>query len=372
MIITDEYTENSYLNMGKQIVLGLYDLCGFEKLAGGIIFNYNDKKEFNACSFINKSGQDCIEFNVGLVCDIFAYMKTVLSDELMFTEIGDFRNNSNRIFKGTYMHNTNQIWIKGTEMDSDRQEFSEYLSMFALRFIAAHEIGHLINGHCALLKKAYAIPKTEMIVKEKLPLCKKSYVLDRRTMEMDADAFAATCSIDNIIELYKKREDSEWEKIYGKLPRGQQIFRMWAFAVHSLFLIMEKECHSSYSVEGTYLPNEARSKMVVDAAFNAMESRRNFGEFVCTSQEYSIILQAIVNGIVEAEAFFNRKYGTNFNFLLNTYQNSVYKRYSDEVLEHWEKSLRKRLEKDARIPLYNPKTIDNLMSDLCKTEGNNI
>ena len=81
-----------------------------------------------------------------------------------------------------------------------------------IRYIYGHELGHILNGHTSYISNLYAVPKLEMICKKLLSnfseKLQEQYALDRRTLEMDADSFAASMSIDNIIMLYIQQNEN--------------------------------------------------------------------------------------------------------------------------------------------------------------------
>ena len=355
---SDGFTDKSYFSMVKLMAEGLYSDTKVDKPLAGFAFRYFEDESVNASAYTGVLGQDCLDMNVGTLSFFFSYMKTAMADDSVLKEIGNPDVETNRIIGGGYDKNKRALLFSGTPIDPKRDSMSLFLSTLAIRFIITHEFGHLFNGHSDFIKKLYAIPKNEMVLKSKIPSMQDSYALDRRTMEMDADACAATYSIDNIIELYKSYDDDAFGYLYAKLDKKSTLFKLWSFSVHSIFLIFEDFAKSDYSPNSYYLPNEARAILAFSAAFNALDNFRKHGIFKCDDEEYKEINKKIIDGILEAERFINRKFGKQYNYIASTTGDTKYVKYSNEVLDYWNNTLRAKLEEYSRTPLYNPKTID--------------
>lgn len=111
------------------------------------------------------------------------------------------------------------------------------LETFISRFIFLHELGHILNGHCKLLANkmhdtSYFMP---MYYNDNNKPENETEALDIRTLEMDADAFAATQSMIHLSYLYDHSE----KEIEVPYMEPQDIFYWWAFAIRSHFLICE-------------------------------------------------------------------------------------------------------------------------------------
>ena len=245
-------------------------------------------------------------------------------------------------------------------------------SLMALRFIYGHELGHLYDGHTEYIRTLYSIPNMQMIVKKGLANVNakqaERYALDRRTLEMDADAFAASMSIVNIIMSYLQRENQKFPFIWLKSP--VEIFSLWSFSIQSIFLLFEYNAGSKYDKFSYYLPNEARGILAFSAALNTLDNYIKHGIFMCNGVIYSEVERQIANGIAEADKIFNATYGTNYNFIEKTIGNKEYGIYADEVLKHWNENLYSKIKKFARVPLYHPDTIDETMMWAKKVNSN--
>lgn len=357
-LFCDGFTSKSYFNVVMQAAKEIYDLLPVNN--SKLNFYFVEDMSINACAYIGLPCQDYIEMNVGTLVHIFAYMKTAMADRMVFREIGNPDKECDAIISGMFDPESRQLYFKGQPVDEERDSIAFYLSLFTIRFVLIHELGHLYNGHLGLLKKLYSIQKSEMFIKAFVD--KPSYALDRRTMEMDADAFAATSAMINIMEIYKEinRGDAV-EAAYNNLPKGEVLFKLWAFAIHTLFLLFEHICKIQYSNSEWYLPNEARAILAFGAAVNTLDEWRKHGKFICDEVTYKRIRDNIHRGIVEAENYYNRKFGENYNFMQSASENSEFYQYADEVLNYWNTTLEQKLRRFARIQLYNPDTIDAIV-----------
>lgn len=69
--------------------------------------------------------------------------------------------------------------------------------------------------------------------------------LDRRTLEMDADAVAATNLIDNILMSYEKRKKKlEYIQIFSV----EDLFELWGFSIACVFMKFELDIKSNFII----------------------------------------------------------------------------------------------------------------------------
>ncbi|MEA4821586.1 MAG: hypothetical protein VB122_05085 [Erysipelotrichales bacterium] len=366
-IFNDGFTNKSFLNLCKLTTEAIY--------AKGIAAESNKNKEYNTKGldfyFINDNSINacvCIEdnldkmyVNTGTITNIYSLFYSAFSNCYMFQEIGDAKKETQKNVDAYFDFNSKQILLTGQPKDNSRRIIAEYVSQLAIRYICAHELGHLFNGHAYLLKQLYGTPKVEMIPKYDLSKISDNkimeYALDRRTLEMDADAFAASASIVNLIGIYK--EQVNFKYILDLLESPLQIFELWAFAVHNVFMLFELSISSEYSKESFYLPNLAREALNISAADTTLREQIKRGYFSCTKNEYDNILKCFASGIQKAEKFFKSYNKTNFDFFsFASNLDKNYVEFTKEVNNHWDKSLKNRLKKYSRAILYDPNGMD--------------
>lgn len=364
MQFTDGYSNRSYLNISKQICTSLYETVKRTNKSK-LNFYYDSDIYFNAQTY-TKGTEDYLCMYVGTILNAFAYIKSAFSTSSFLLNFGNPNAEKNNQITGKFDIAKKQLLFTGDPADPIRQELSTYTSFMMIRYIYGHELGHLFNGHTAYVSSLYAIPEFEMICKKYFTNYSKSlqkqYALDRRTLEMDADSFAATASIDNIIMLYIQQNQNS--HLFNLLNDSCDIFTLWSFAIHSIFLLFEYYSASSYDSLSFYLPNEAREILSLSSSLNVLNDYIKYNIFKCSNSLYQKILSKIYSGISEAENFFNSLYCTNYHFIYNAVNNPLYSEFADEVLMHWNDRLYFKLKKYARIPLYHPDTIESTMEIL--------
>lgn len=362
MIFNSGFTERSWFNIFKQITEGLYDQAikapsntNIKYQTKGLKFNYIEDNEVNACAWIDDN-YDNIQMNTGTLITIFSLFYTAFSNKNIYKNIGNSQLESNELVKGDFDPDKIALLFSGEPKDEDRITIANLISMLAFRYIFAHELGHLLNGHSYLLKTLYGTKHIDMILKNVLSKFSErkneEYALDRRTLEMDADAFAATFSMNNLIGLYQQQEKNRW--YFDLLDNPIQIFELWAFAIHNIFMLFELIAPSNYDKLSFYLPNEARQILNLSAAESTIDGMRQRGNFKCTDIEKKKIIRAFSEGISKAEYFFNNTFNTKFDFINKVSISSEYEDYANEVENHWDKNLRFKLKKYARCILYDP------------------
>ncbi len=366
------FTEFSYFNILMSIGQNLYDkvindIMNLKNNTKGLNFAYIEDKEINAFVYFNSSTEyDYMRINTGTVTEIFAYFKSAFCNKQVFCNKGDISKENDNVVQGRFESSSYSIWYTGEPQSDARRQLSDYASLFALRFILTHELGHLLNGHSYYLSSLYAVSNIEMLGKKFLSnlniKMREKYALDRRTIEMDADAFAATFGIDNVIMLYQNND--KHNILFKALENPNEIFKLWTFSIHSVFLLFEGINKTTYNKEEWYLPNEAREMLVISSAIRTLEYYIKNKIFKCDDELKEDIIKNLSTGVKEAENYYNFRFGTKFNFANQAIDNSKYCLYTKEVLDHWNKNLYAKLKKYSRCHLYNPVTIEELIKDI--------
>lgn len=354
------FTDNSYLNICKQMVLGIYK----DRTGQDINFYYSDEDEVNAWADLDKDENDLLVINAKTVVEFFAIMKTAFSQKEIFPEIGDISNETNSFIEGVFTYFDKQIRYSNTPHDVIRDTMANYAALFSIRFIFTHELGHIMSGHTRYLGTTYMNSKIGMRLERVVNHSR--YCLDRRTMEMDADASAITSSFDNVAMLYKYHyEDAP----ISLLKRREEIFSIWSFSIAAIFMLFETDSVSDYSHKGYYLPNEARFMMVMNAAYETAKSYINHNIAPELGTNKLEIMRSVVYGVKQCESFFQNVYCKSFfwsNAILNP--DERYKYYSSEVLQNWDNKLKDKLVKYSRAPLYDKDKIDEMIEIIKKSQ----
>lgn len=107
---------------------------------------------------------------------------------------------------------------------------AEYMAMFAIKWIIAHEIGHAFNGHTR-----YYLEVRNKIQNENNEEEKEKLFLDLQTMEDDADTFAVNRIIDVVMDLYRKND-----KILKLLKNEKDLLKLVIFSIHGVFYMFRE------------------------------------------------------------------------------------------------------------------------------------
>lgn len=188
-------------------------------------FEYRWNININAASIENKY-EDSISLNEGAVFKIYSFFYKLINSVPLFqldVEIPPYVLIENNVTFGKKGHNSfNEKFVLSD--NPILNNLAEYLSMFAIKYLIAHEIGHAFNGH-----SIYYNEVREMIKKpgKQLNQC----YLDLQTMEIDADAFAATRIMEEAFVFYK----SEKNKLH--LTDKADILKMPIYAIHCLYYL---------------------------------------------------------------------------------------------------------------------------------------
>ncbi|WXB93133.1 hypothetical protein WDJ61_18245 [Bacillus sp. FJAT-52991] len=224
------------------------------------------------------------------------------------------------------------------------------LTIFVSRFIITHELGHLFNGHCEFInsKDIKSLQYIPMFETDNNRNFKNVSPLNYRTLEMDADAFAATDNFRNLILLYERFE----EKVDRDLDiKPIELFYWWSFAIRSNFLITQRILNDEeYKTNKTHLPSVARWILILGSMLNLIESdtyKVNYRD----GDNKQKLLQGLADGFIYAEKCYNEKLYTNYNCIEETINNPDYKHYTTETQKNWG-NLRDELDNFSRLPLY--------------------
>lgn len=229
------------------------------------------------------------------------------------------------------------------------------LTIFVSRFIITHELGHLLNGHCEYLnsKEQNEIHYIPMFEKDNSKNIKNVSSLDFRTLEMDADAFAATDNFRNLLLIYEKFEDMV-DKDLNIEPI--ELFYWWSFAIRSNFLITQKILNDEeYRPDKKHLPSVARWVLILSSIISIIDEglyKLNYR----TGDNKEKLLEYITKGFVFAEKQYNERFYTNYNSLEETINSTDYSNYVTATQKNWE-NLRNELSEFSRLPLYKSNNV---------------
>lgn len=307
-------------------------------------FKIKDDERINGRSWCEKD-KDHIEINRGVIELYYSYFTKVMEqdriDFLRTFYVGEEDDKLREISLEGISRKKGNYEIYDSKFIEDEQ--AQLLEIFVSRFIILHELGHILNGHCKLSANKLNVKGIKFIplyYYENEKLLSESDALDIRTMEMDADAFAATQSIVHLIFLYLN-----FDREVKINMNPQDIFYWWSFAVRSHFLTCEdKFMDNTYYKKMTHLPSNARWTLIYGSIMNVIDGYK----FKMESETFKIL---VTKGAIDAETKFNRIKHSYYNWEKEISNNVEYINYSNEVNENW-KRLKAELQKYARLPLF--------------------
>lgn len=308
-----------------------------------LVFEYYSSDDFNGHSEV-KDNKDYIMLSDHFVekyTTLFSEYNQCICNEVLALlypnqNIEESENNS---FEGWIYENGNRRMIDSKVIGEHR---TNLMVVFAIRLIILHEMGHIFDGHLDYLNSINGKSLS-------LYMFGNNDINDAlliRTMEMDADAFAATQSIRYVFYLY---DNFEKEVKCAELKK-EELFYYWAVAVRLQFIYSEYLTRSvgepEYYKEMTHLPMNARWIQVVNIATEIVEREIN-NESLCNK-----IKDIIINGSYEADRVFNKLYcRPDTNWIENITNTSEFSEYFDETLTYWREELINILRPYARYTL---------------------
>jgi len=134
----------------------------------------------------------------------------------------------------------------------------EHMAMFTIKFMIAHEMGHLLNAHSdlhvAICNKINEEKKKGLMWNESL----NALYLDLQTLEFDADCFAICRVIDEVV-VYIQRNDS----LISILKHPHDLLKMVAYSIHGFFYLRRDMDSENYRIS-EHPPSLIREACVFD------------------------------------------------------------------------------------------------------------
>jgi len=244
----------------------------------------------------HKNQTDIVRINEGVIFKIVKMFYSILSHFPILPHLKESFSESfgMRLF---YVFDKQKFEMEyRLPVDRKRKIIAEYLSMFAIKYIILHEIGHLYNGHIFLVLKNVSLSSQISMLNNKNFSIK---ALDLQTMEMDADAFAISRLIDESLVMIEKDK-----LLLSVLDNKLEIYFLLIYAIHCLFLLIKEEQNGNNL---SHLPRLVRDMINLDCAktniifkANNIITGKKFMEMAYSSyfeaeQNYNIVFNKITN-----------------------------------------------------------------------------
>lgn len=309
-------------------------------------FTIKDSDIINGKSWCN----DCIdhvEINSGVIDLYYDYFSEVVArkkiDFLRLLNIDECDDELEQMScEGIMIRNGIPETFDSKIIDDEK---AKLLEIFVSRFIIMHEFGHIFNGHCKFVTEEMNLSKLNgfsMYFNEEDLQFDERDSLDVRTLEMDADAFASTQSINHLFFLYEN-----FDKQVNIQISKESLFYWWAFAIRSHFLVCEdKFMDTAYYRKMSHLPSVARWTLIYFSAIKILD-------LVCckTLFDKGKIKSMLTQGAFDAERLFNQIKYSNYDWIKEIESSADYITYTDELNHNWNE-IQKKLQKYARFPLF--------------------
>lgn len=354
--------ENFYIDI-KNRAIDIYEQ--YQYLVKEVLENENDISKYNLKFDLKEDSNlggkawsgnylDNIEVNKGVIDNFFDYFygftKIQTDDFLKQLRIDDGGEVSYELIK--FDDNGNAKLFDSKVID---YKLAGLLTIFVSRFIITHELGHLLNGHCEYLnsKEKNSVQYISMFEDDNSKNIKDVASLDFRTLEMDADAFAATDNFRNLILLYDKFEDKVDKDLNIK---PIELFYWWSFAIRSNFLITQVILNDEeYRPDKKHLPSVARWILILGSIVDIIDKGMYKINYRAGDNKGKL-LESLTTGFLFAEKCYNERFYTNYNCLEETINSTDYGHFATAAQINWE-NLRSELKEFSRLPLYKSNNV---------------
>jgi len=143
--------------------------------------------------------------------------------------------------------------------DPERLLIAKLLTMMAMRFLTAHEMTHILNGHLRHKIGAHS-PSTIAEARQKLS---PTDALFSQTLEMDADSGAVVECMPLVI--FAERDPEEPSRIgcHPVYRKPEDALRLWLFAVYRICRIIEDDVGPISIAESSHPSPMMRIQMIM-------------------------------------------------------------------------------------------------------------
>jgi len=332
-----EYLE-SFLKLGRNNIELLRNINS--KLPEAYLdFIFNPS--INACATKTPDGNYYIGINFGTVVILHHLFKRMLASKSLFPEIGNplIEKETRKIYNAQ-ITDANTLFLvvdpneNFTPVDESRLVLSEYLTAFAIEFLAMHEYAHVIFGHVDYLNS-----KSQTFYWNEAVESKKCLIdpLISQTLEMDADCYGVSLGMQKVVGIVNSHNSNP-------LPFSSSLdscLAMWLFSVYSLFRIFGFKNVSIESIKETCHPLTGIRQHLIGATVIAYFETTNQIDFASKVAKISADVHFQVEKAFEEIS----EQGYDVSALSAGYHQKSLE-HSHLLVEHWN-AVRPELEKFA-------------------------
>ncbi|HBJ1654610.1 hypothetical protein [Clostridium botulinum] len=216
--------------------------------------------------------------------------------------------------------------------DVIRNNIAEYMAMFAIKWVIAHEIGHAFNGHTNYYQEIRKKIQNTNNDKDKEEL-----FLELQTMEMDADTFAINRVVDEVMNLYKNND-----KILLFLKNQKDLLRLVILSIHGVFfLFRDNDNYEDAKVE--------HPSTFVRECFTLDSMKESLSKNYCFNISHDYLMQ----DIAEIEKTMNILFPKNNELYLSYIKNKTceIKECVERIQNNFKNSTKYKIKNEARLPV---------------------
>ncbi|MFS0555241.1 hypothetical protein [Brevibacillus sp. 179-C9.3 HS] len=295
------------------------------------IYDYLVNPEINAGAAINDH-QEKIILTEGLILKIYELFYTM---NAVYHTVGPFSREPSTLYNLNIVSKfgpDRKINVKfPVSSNKDCNIVAEYMAMLAIKFVIAHEVGHLYNGHChyrqAVSKKTSSAFMLHNNGDLDIP------VMELYAMEINADEFAMCRLIEIVInQLYKDNN------LLSVISNKRDIFKILGFSIHGLFSILEYEqLHKKIQRNQSHPPLIIRKMFAFEAARIQALNR---------ASELAVVIDGLYEGIIHCEKILAKIYH-NETLTIDKIVDPENEHQMNNIIETWSKLMTK-MEKYSR------------------------
>jgi hypothetical protein len=228
-----------------------------------VYVGYVENQRMNAFAFV-RDGYGFVGLYPGSLVTIYSFFSNLLAHPCLFPAIGDPSNE--------------EVWtsldpaqIIRIPKDPARGAFAGLVSVLAIDFLFAHEIGHLMHGHAEFINRKLGL---DVLAEFDANRAQTMDNLTSQTLEMDADSFATLQGVATAVGRASNPEDvfpERWRPWY-RTPRAA--LAAWAVAVYGLFrLFAGGETPPINQLATTHPAPNVRLNIAFFTAFEFLQTR---------------------------------------------------------------------------------------------------
>jgi hypothetical protein len=290
----------------------------------GIAYGFIESFDFQAYAMQNPSSHEgFIAVTPTCVTCLRTFFRNALSLPHVLTEVGN--PSSEREQKE--QRDIDPTSIK--PIDSERANIADMLTIWAVRFLTAHEMRHILNGHLRFTNKYYS----EFAISEANSVATSDIALERQTFEMDADSGAAYESLRGVLRPSLDKRFLQTQTFHPVYYDVRLVLKLWSFCVCSLFRLFDTNTALDFQIL-THPPCGVRTLMIQANALEILKAHKlsQFNSTLVKSFEDVLIQSGMVTSWLKND-------GTAFHPLQVPQTNF----YPNALLQKW-RQLRPALE----------------------------